>query len=293
VDGAEPREAHVERPGVTLAYRSYGEGPPVVLLSGGPGIASGYFDPVAEKLAAHFHVIVLDQRGTGRSVLPRIDAETIQFDLYVDDLEALRADLGADQLTLLGHSWGGVLAMGYAARHPDRVRALVLVGSGGPTTAYLRWDQANILCRLTADEKAALLFWQDPGRFVADPARAVIEMSRITASAMTFERASVHALVAQTATPEAFNAEITLAMQPFLAQGYDFRPALAESRFPTLIVQGRQDPVGDATAREIHSALPNATIRFIEECGHWPFVEQAEEFFETVEPFLLDELPRN
>jgi pimeloyl-ACP methyl ester carboxylesterase len=120
---------------LSLFVRQYGAGEtPIVLLTGGPGYSGDYFEDVALRLGKHHVVILPDQRGTGRSVINPWDASRVTIEASVADVEALRAHSGAEQIVVVGHSWGGVLAMAYASSHGQHVRALVLIGSGGATS---------------------------------------------------------------------------------------------------------------------------------------------------------------
>ncbi|RJF90298.1 alpha/beta fold hydrolase [Sphingomonas cavernae] len=115
-------------------------GTPLVALNGGPGFDHRYLAaaPVWGELAKGRQIIFYDQRGTGDS--PAATADALTVDRMVADLEALRRRLKAERIDLLGHSWGGILSMAYATRHPDRVAHLILVGSGDArlaTTEYL------------------------------------------------------------------------------------------------------------------------------------------------------------
>ena len=108
------------REGVELHYRTDGTGPPVVLLSGGPGLNVEDLVPAAALLPATFQRVYFEQRGTGRSVLTEPSSSNLTLRIVVDDLEALRVHLRLERLFLFGHSWGGMLAMAYAAAYPDR-----------------------------------------------------------------------------------------------------------------------------------------------------------------------------
>ncbi|MEV7892447.1 alpha/beta fold hydrolase, partial [Streptomyces sp. NPDC088357] len=111
--------------GTELAYHLKGEGPPLVVLPGGPMRASAYLGDLG-GLGAHRQLVLLDLRGTGASATPA-DPATYRCDRLVDDVEALRVHLGLAETDLLAHSAGGSLAMLYAARYPARVRRLALV----------------------------------------------------------------------------------------------------------------------------------------------------------------------
>jgi proline iminopeptidase len=273
------------RGGATIAYEVAGTGTPVLLLAGGPGIDAAYLAPLAKSLATAHRTVVLHQRGTGRSEVKPLDASTVSLRLLLEDIEALRVELGIDRWVILGHSWGGLLGMAYAQAHPARVRGLVLVGSGGPSMEWMAYYGDNVLARLPLYDRKAAAYWIEPGRYLADPERAVLEYSRATAPAMVYDPEKVLTLVEQSFRPGAFNAAVNLLLTPQIV-GYDFRPALARLEAPVLVVQGRQDPVGESTARALADAFPRATLRFLERCGHWPFVEKEEEFLALVREFL-------
>jgi pimeloyl-ACP methyl ester carboxylesterase len=111
--------------GTRLAYHQAGNGARLVCLPGGPMQSAAYLGDLG-GLAAHRELIRLDPRGTGDSAVPG-DAATYRCDRQVDDVAALRAELGLERLDLLGHSAGGSLAVLYAARYPERTGRLVLV----------------------------------------------------------------------------------------------------------------------------------------------------------------------
>jgi pimeloyl-ACP methyl ester carboxylesterase len=111
--------------GTRLAYHQAGAGRPLLCLPGGPMQASAYLGDLG-GLVAHRSLVLLDLRGTGASAVPA-DPATYRCDRQVGDVEALRAHLGLDQVDLLAHSAGAALALGYVARHPDRVGCLALI----------------------------------------------------------------------------------------------------------------------------------------------------------------------
>src|SRR5437879_4873637 len=113
--------------GRTLSYRREGSGPLLVCHPGGPGFSSRYFGDLA-GLGASFTLVLLNPRGTEGSDRPP-DRRAYATDDYVADLEELRAHLGLEQMHLLGHSHGGVVAQAYAAAYPDRVERLVLAST--------------------------------------------------------------------------------------------------------------------------------------------------------------------
>ena len=104
------REGHVSVKGGRLYVREIGSGPPVVVLHGGPDFNHNYLLPELDELASAFRLIYYDQRGRGRSSAD-VSADEITIESEVDDLDRLREHFGLGELSLLGHSWGSVLAM--------------------------------------------------------------------------------------------------------------------------------------------------------------------------------------
>src|SRR5213596_3029419 len=128
-------ETTVDLNGVRLYTRRAGEGPPVVVLHGGPGAHHDYLLPQYDHLTEGGRALLYyDQRGGGRSPVAR---ETlVGWHEHVADLEALRRHLGTDRLALLGYSWGALLAVLYALERPTQVERLALVC---PAPARAQW----------------------------------------------------------------------------------------------------------------------------------------------------------
>src|SRR5437588_169957 len=110
----------VELNGVRIYTRRVGDGPPVVVLHGGPGAHHDYLLPQYDRLALGRTLLFYDQRGGGRSPVPR--DTPVGWREHVADLEALRDLWGLERVTLLGYSWGGLLAVLYALEHPARIQ---------------------------------------------------------------------------------------------------------------------------------------------------------------------------
>src|SRR3989475_3411459 len=140
MSAAEPTPAvaaTVELDGVRLFTRRAGDGPPVVVLHGGPGAHHDYLLPQYDLLARGRTLLYYDQRGGGRSPVGR--DTPVGWREHVAHLEALRRHWSIDRLTLLGYSWGGLLAVLYWLEHPQRVERLALVS---PAPARAAWRAA-------------------------------------------------------------------------------------------------------------------------------------------------------
>src|SRR5437667_7349 len=137
MSAAEPTPAvaaTVELDGVRLFTRRAGDGPQVVVLHGGPGAHHDYLLPQYDLLARGRTLLYYDQRGGGRSPVGR--DTPVGWREHVADLEALRRHWSIDRLTLLGYSWGVLLAVLYWLEHPERVDRLALVS---PAPARAAW----------------------------------------------------------------------------------------------------------------------------------------------------------
>ena len=123
---AAARESRIPVGKASLYSREIGRGQPIIVLHGGPDFDHGYLLPDLDRLADSFRLIYYDQRGRGRSrdhVLP----EEVTLTSDVDDLDRVRQHFHLESPALLGHSWGAVLALEYALRHPERVSRLILM----------------------------------------------------------------------------------------------------------------------------------------------------------------------
>jgi proline iminopeptidase len=234
-----------------------GTGTPVVLLSGGPGLNPFYVYPIHEQLSKHFRSIILHQRGTGKTVMAKIDSTTLSLDKYVEDLEALRNHLQAKKLILIGQSWGGMLSMEYCSRYPDKVEKLVLVGSGSPSMNFANYFSDNIQMRLRPEdlaEKSGLkrnwigyFFDRESGL----ASKAAIDFTKISG------QPGINSIM----------------VGDYAAKEKQRLANLKKYKGPAYVIQGYQDPVGFA-AYEIKSVIPQAELLFVKQSGHLPWFEK-------------------
>jgi len=137
-----------------FAYQEYGTGKPIVLLAGGPGMNPAYTVTVAKMLASGGRrVLLLHQRGTGMSANAISCRDRMNLAGAIADLEALREHLHLEKLTMAGHSWGGMLAMAYAQKYPDRVTGLLLLDTGPMNILVGSTESANVRARLSPEER--------------------------------------------------------------------------------------------------------------------------------------------
>jgi proline iminopeptidase len=117
-----------------LYVRVIGRGLPIVVLHGGPDFDHEYLLPEMDRLAESFRLVYYDQRGRGRSFGGH-DASDVTMASEVDDLDRVREWFGLGSVGVLGHSWGALLALEYAIRHPERVSHLVVMNAAPASRA--------------------------------------------------------------------------------------------------------------------------------------------------------------
>ena len=260
--------------GTTLFCETVGDGAPCLCLHGGPGSdASGLrtsLAPLAEALG--LRLVLWDHRGHGRSAW--VDVGECTQDQLVADVEGVRQALGLPPVLVLGISWGGFLALMYAARYPGAVRALAVVGAAA-SRAFMARAEANARRRATPAQWAAYRSLWDGS--LTDDASFRTAFDIIRPLYFVDERLATASVAARSAT------RYRLAVRKFVIEHeyarYDCRGELARIACPTLVAVGRHDwicPVDQA--EEIHRLVPHSTLAVFDKSGHSPHVEERDAF---------------
>lgn len=273
--------------GRRLAYRRRGEGVPLVCHSGGPGFSALYLGELA-GLDEQLDLVLLDPRGTGGSERPA-DPRAYTIEDYANDLEELRRHLGLDRINLFGHSHGGIVAIDYAARFPDRVERLVLAN----TLARFAEEQLGAM-ETAMVAKAAEPWYEDAraaleieqaGEFETDE-----ELGELARRFFPFyfafygdpERAYIESL-----RPDVPNADTLRLFNQEIFTTFDLRPELGRISAPTLVITGEEDFIaGPVCADEIEAGLHDVRKVNVPGAGHFVFVEAPRQFREAVLEFL-------
>src|ERR1043166_2301305 len=276
-------ETTVELNGVRLYTRRVGEGPPVVVLHGGPGAHHDYLLPQYDLLIeAGRTLLYYDQRGGGRAPVAR--DVPLGWREHVADLEALRPHWELDRLTLLGYSWGGLLALLYALEHPDRIARLALVASAPVTAAWRDEFERRFAARMAqpwiARSRAELTA---SGLSRSDP-----EKYRRIAFALSVAGYFRDPRRAKEMTPFRVTERTRQAVWDSLGE-YDLRERIHQT-FPNgtapraLLLHGVYDPMPLEAARETAALLSTGVLELA--TGHAPHVEATEEFERALGSFL-------
>ena len=249
-----------------------------MVLHGGPGAHHDYLLPGFDALARDRELIYYDQRGGGQSPVPR---ETpVGWREHVADLEELRRQWSLEKLTLIGYSWGGLLAQLYATDHPNRVGRLALV-SPAPAWREMRLEferrfaernLAPVLQQQRAELRTSGLREKNPAEY----ARRLFELS---VSAYFYDPARARDL-----TPFRVTGRTQQEVWSSLGD-YDLRPALAGLDIPAIVLQGEDDPIPLESTRTV-ARLLSAEFHLLPRCGHVPYIEAHEEFVRLLDEFL-------
>lgn len=254
-----------------------GTGTPVLVMHGGLGVDHTYFRPWLDGLGDVAELTYYDHRGNGRSARPPLD--DVDHATWVADADALRERLGHEKVVVLGHSYGGFLALRYALAHPDRVLGLVLVSTAA---TMQHWERIHENVAARNPTPAQLRAFEE--RPFADDEDAATTLQALLP--MYFRRPDADVMAA-------FGRELHASAAASLAGGrcmadYDVRPDLAGITMPTLVLAGRHDFImpPDLTAEPLAGNLPAAELVVFEESGHFPFIEENNAFLRVVRRWI-------
>jgi proline iminopeptidase len=266
--------------------------PPVVFLHGGPGQGSAHFDAlVGPFMERELRMVYFDQRGSGHSERPASNDYAIAT--LVEDIEALRKTLGVPKIAVVGHSFGGLLALEYASKYPEHVSHVIFVAG--------LWD-TQLQCRLRAERLASL----------RPEAYARVRGDTLNADGTRRSDCELEFRALRGDDREKFNTEMMFP-EPAVAARMDsvnaarnvqntgemsralFAAGLLRYRFtahdrltmPVLVMAGRHDgAAGPPAQRELARRLPNARFVEYERSGHFVYLDEPDRFAREVAAFV-------
>lgn len=273
----------VHTPEVDLGYETFGAAGsaiPIIAVNGGPGLSHAYMmqNDLWQRVAAHRLVILYDQRGTGASKHLQPNAPQT-MEAQVADLDAIRSALSLDHVAVLGDSYGGMIAMAYAAAHPDHVARLILSDSAAPTWKGL----VHLLPQVFPDREE--LGEREAKKLAADP-EAVARAGLVNHMRQMFYSTAMRDAYLAHMGDLGFVPAVGAAVQE-ATENLDLTAKLAGFHFPTLVITGRYDMnVAPLTAWRMAHAIPGAQLVFFEKSGHLPAYEEPEKYRKVLEDFL-------
>ena len=255
---------------------------PLVCINGGLLFSHAILWPALAPVATARQLIFYDQRGRGESAVPPgPHAARIEHD--AGDVGALREALGLSRWDVLGHSWGGGVAMLATERDQAGVRRLVLVDAVGLTSEWIAGLVPAALPRLAAAERA-VLERIDPASLETPDPQVHSAYSRAMYPAWFADR-DLAALFSPPRSTSVTGAAVGARLR---REGYDWRTLLRGLPVPTIVIHGEADLLPVSLARETAGAIGNARLLILAGAGHMPFWEAPEHFFGAVDAFLSE-----
>src|ERR1700683_3427246 len=277
------RSGSVHTPEVDLGYETFGAPGaeiPIFAVNGGPGLSHAYMmqNDLWQRVAAHRLVILYDQRGTGASKQVQPNAPQ-SMDAQVADLDAIRGALALDRVAVLGDSYGGMIAMAYAAAHPEHVARLILSDSAAPSWKSL----VHLLPQVFPDQEE---WGEKEAKLLATRPEAAAQAGLVNHMRMMFYSTELRDAYLEHMGDLGFVPAVGHAVQQ-ATENLDLTAKLAGFHFPTLVIAGRYDMnVAPLTAWRMAHAIPGAQLVFFEKSGHLPAYEEPEKYQKVLEEFL-------
>jgi proline iminopeptidase len=284
--------------GREATYETIGDGPPLLTIVGGPGLPASLMRSDASLLADRFRCYLIDPHGSGGSTPPR-EGSDYDHAGHARFYDEVRRALGLGNVSVLGVSFGGTVALTYAAMYPDVVDRCIAVSAAG-TGIDVDAEEGGA----AAAEMERMLSrhsdqpWYTAARQVMDAwtervlgTDDVGELEEMTRIVWPFyfahpERTEVASAIDELRVLTACDLAASKFWEGGLYQTIDIRPLLKDIRCPVLVICGELDFIcGPAQAASIISALPDAELVPIPDCGHVPSIEAPEEYRSAVLEF--------
>ena len=277
-------DAYIDSQGDSLFVRACGEGRPLLVIHGGPGLDHSYFLPHLFSLARDFRVIFYDQRASGRSSI-RVDSTTVSLQGFLTDIEKIREHYKFDQWHILGHSWGGLLALQYGLAFPEMIGKMILVNPMPGSSELQREVQAIQKSKETAEDSLAKSKIVQSEAFKNGDITSYEKLFRILFAAEFYNRDYTDSLqISFQSTFLEGNGKLRHLAKDI--SEYDIHMDLKELPVPVLLLYGEYDPLAQNAAETYIQYLPQAELHILPHAGHFPFVEQKVAFFETIKRFM-------
>lgn len=266
-------------------YKIFGEGQPILIINGGPGMNCNGFESVAKRLASkNYQTILYDQRGTGKSKLSKLNNQTITMKLMAEDIESLRKHLKIKKWIILGHSFGGMLASYYASLYPQNIEKMILSASGGIDLGLRAYAGQSIQNNLSKIERDSLEYYNSKIEKGDTTKTTRLGRGRALAPAYLFNKKHVSTLAERLTQG---NATINnLVWEDLQKIKFDCKPQLKNFKQPVLIIQGKQDVITAETAEIAHKTLTNSKIILMDSCGHYGWLDAEDVYFNSIFDFL-------
>jgi proline iminopeptidase len=293
------QDGFVDAHGVLIYYLSLGNGPPLIVVHGGPGGDHTYFLPYLLPLARTHRLIFIDERGSGRSQRLQ-DASHYTVEAMVEDVEDVRQALNLGKISLLGHSYGGVLAQAYALKYQQNLTHLILNSTFSSTkqmNEVLAREKAQMpadkLKRLNELETAGLFgkgeIWEH-GRYPAEYASLAWGPGYFPFLYGARPDSNYDPMAGNTTNSWELYREMWGSHGEFVIDGnlksVEYLDRLSTIHVPALVIAGDHDECDPELSKEMHDKIAGSQLVILPNSGHMNFVDQPDLWEKAVESFL-------
>ena len=292
------QDGFVDARGVLIYYVTFGQGSPLVIVHGGPGADHTYFLPYLLPLARTHRLIFIDERGSGRSQRLQ-DTSLYTVEAMVEDVEAVRQALNLGKISLLGHSYGGVLAQAYALKYQQNLSHLIL-NSTFPSTRQMNEVLAHEKSQMPPAKLARLNQLEQAGLYGKGEAwehgRYTEEYEKLAWGPGYFpflygaRPDSAYDPAAGAPTNWELYREMWGSHGEFIIDGnlksVEYVDRLPTIRVPTLILVGDHDECDPSLSKEMHQKIAASQLVIFPNSGHMNFIDQPDLWQKTVVEFL-------
>ena len=291
-------EGFVDAHGVMIYYAAVGRGMPLMVVHGGPGASHDYFLPYLLPLARHNRLIFIDERGSGKSE-KLDDPAGYTVENMAEDVEAVRQGLKLGKISLLGHSYGGVLAQAYALKYQKNLTHLILCSTFFSTSKMNAVFQKQLAAlpaetrqKLESMEKAGLFGKGQPWERNRYPTDYMVAAWGDGYFPYLYQRKPDpnYDPVAQGNTSWDLYREMWGSHGEYIIDGnlksVEYADRLKTIQVPTLITAGDHDECDPDLAREMQKLIPGARLVVLPQSGHMTFVDQTVLFNRAVSDFV-------
>jgi proline-specific peptidase len=280
-------EGFINVPGGKVWYRKVGTGNgiPLLVLHGGPGVPSYYLKPLA-ALGNDRPVIFYDQLGAGHST-HTTDTTLWTIDRFIDGLKAVRAELGLTKVNIYGHSWGAMLAVDYLLTKPQGVQSVILAS---PSLDIPRWQHdADSLVGTLPDSVQEIIHSHETAGTTDSP--------EYQAAAMQFYHVYLARKQPWSADIDSSLLQMNQALYDYMAgptefsltgtfHNYDRTAQLHEIKIPTLFIVGQFDEAVPSTVKSFQRQVPNSEMVIVPGAGHLAMQDDSAYYDQALRDFL-------
>jgi proline iminopeptidase len=272
--------------GTQLYYSATGTGEPLLIIHGGPVLDQSYLVNHFAPLAKDYRLIFYDQRASGRSA-SAVDSASMTIKMFVEDIEGIRKKLNLGKISVLGHSWGGFLAVRYAAAYPGEVERLILSNPMPPSTSVWQAEEQELAKRITRSDSLQRSQVLSSEAMKNNNVSAVNELMMLSFKTQFADTTLLNRLTINLPADYFTRSKVFRFLFPEL-MNYDLLPEVQKIDAPTLVIYGDYEPAATLSGPLYEDNLTNGELAIISGSGHFPFIENPSEFFEQIRRFISE-----